>query len=107
MLQGTVPGTSILKGFSVGQENVEHVVTPSQVQTACVGCHASTPDGYIALGVTAQPNDGDPAAVALVSASDPTKQPSYLTASAGALLARPYQYAPAFSKAHGRTAIGS
>ncbi|HEY8038531.1 MAG TPA: hypothetical protein VIF15_02005 [Polyangiaceae bacterium] len=40
-----------LKGFSIGDENVGPVLTPSQVtefSTSCIGCHDSTPDGKFA-----------------------------------------------------------
>ncbi len=45
---GTKVGS--LKGFGIGEESVETVLVPSQVQTrasndTCIGCHAATPDG--------------------------------------------------------------
>ena len=45
---GTKVGS--LKGFGIGEESVENVLVPSQVQTrasndTCIGCHAATPDG--------------------------------------------------------------
>ncbi len=45
----TTTSTTALKGFRIGDENVEPVLTPAQVQqpggTTCVGCHTATPDG--------------------------------------------------------------
>jgi hypothetical protein len=45
---GTKVGS--LKGFGIGEESVETVLVPSQVQTrasndTCIGCHVATPDG--------------------------------------------------------------
>jgi hypothetical protein len=55
----TTDGSS-LKGFAVGEESVQAVLTPSQVQMPttsgqvnCIGCHTSTPDGEFA-SLTAQ-----------------------------------------------------
>jgi mono/diheme cytochrome c family protein len=48
----TTASTTALKGFRIGDEVVEPVLTPSQVQqpggTNCVGCHTATPDGNYA-----------------------------------------------------------
>jgi mono/diheme cytochrome c family protein len=45
----TTTSTTALKGFRIGDENVEPVLAPAQVQqpggTNCVGCHTATPDG--------------------------------------------------------------
>jgi hypothetical protein len=44
-------GTSVLKGFGIGEESVAPVLAPSQVQNrnttsdGCIGCHTATPDG--------------------------------------------------------------
>jgi hypothetical protein len=47
----TTNGTA-LKGFRIGDETVEQVLTPQQVVTppgtTCVGCHTATPDGEYA-----------------------------------------------------------
>jgi hypothetical protein len=45
----TTTSSTALKGFRIGDEIAEPVLTPGQVQqpggTNCVGCHTSTPDG--------------------------------------------------------------
>ena len=45
----TTTSSTALKGFRIGDEVVEPVLTPAQVQqpggTNCVGCHTATPDG--------------------------------------------------------------
>ncbi|MCA9678051.1 MAG: hypothetical protein KC464_23700, partial [Myxococcales bacterium] len=41
----TTIGGSALRGFRVGDEGVQDIVRPADAGTACVGCHASTPDG--------------------------------------------------------------
>jgi hypothetical protein len=56
---GTKVGS--LKGFGIGEESVETVLVPSQVQTrasndTCIGCHAATPDGN-AVGFTMGANN--------------------------------------------------
>jgi hypothetical protein len=44
-------GLGSLKGFGIGEESVENVLTPTQVTArdpsteTCIGCHAATPDG--------------------------------------------------------------
>jgi hypothetical protein len=48
----TTSNGTALKGFRIGDETVEEVLTPAQVQqpmgTTCVGCHTATPDGIYA-----------------------------------------------------------
>ena len=56
---GTKVGS--LKGFGIGDESVENVLVPSQVQTraandTCIGCHAATPDGN-SVGFTMGPQN--------------------------------------------------
>jgi hypothetical protein len=56
---GTKVGS--LKGFGIGDESVETVLVPSQVQTrasndSCIGCHAATPDGN-SVGFNMGPNN--------------------------------------------------
>ncbi|HSY40770.1 MAG TPA: hypothetical protein VLA79_14615, partial [Polyangia bacterium] len=56
---GTKVGS--LKGFGIGDESVENVLVPSQVQTrasndTCIGCHAATPDGN-SVGLNMGPNN--------------------------------------------------
>jgi hypothetical protein len=55
----TTNGTA-LKGFRIGDEQVETVLTPPQVQqynatATCVGCHTATPDGQFAAFTIQQP----------------------------------------------------
>jgi hypothetical protein len=59
--------TGWLKGFHVGDETVETVLEPSQVQergdggVPCIGCHASTPDG-LNVGFSIGYAEGSPGA---------------------------------------------
>jgi hypothetical protein len=54
-------GAGVLKGFAIGDESVVSVLTGPEVQVnpapagnrACIGCHASTPDG-LNLGFTSE-----------------------------------------------------
>lgn len=98
----TGAGEPQLKGFSVGEETVHPVLKPSQIGSACVGCHTSTPDGqFVATSSSDNPGDGSGSAwVEIRTLSDPTTGPSFMTANAKALLARKDQHAIAFSKAH-------
>lgn len=98
----TTSGGSVLKGFRMGDETVQTVITPPQTGTACVACHTSTPDGkYVAMTVSTNPGDGSgPAFVNLRSLDGAAAEPPFLTASARTLLGRLDQHAPAFSKAH-------
>jgi hypothetical protein len=100
--------TSVLKGFSAGDETVAPVLTPMQYSQAqqtmsnCVGCHTSTPDGeFVAFTTTLNQGhwqDGlglvDPKAGAVGS------PPSYMTPSGAQALARWNEGAVAFSAAH-------
>ncbi len=93
-----------LKGFSIGDETVHDVLRPSQVGTGCVGCHTSTPDGqFVGFAAASDPAGGNPASIALRSVDGALTTPSFLTASAQALLARQSQQQPVFSKAHWTT----
>ena len=101
MLEGTVPGVSVLKGFTVGQEDVQEVLRPAQAGAACIGCHSSTPDGlYVAFSASDDPNNGQPTRVLLRAAKDATSEPPFLSASAKTLLSRVGQHGGIFSKAH-------
>ncbi len=100
----TTTGGSALRGFSIGDETVHDVLTPSQAGTACVGCHASTPDGLdVAFSASADPGNGDPASIEMRSVDGQLTTPSFLSAAAKTLLARTYQELPVFSKAHFQT----
>lgn len=91
-----------LKGFGIGEESVEDVLVPSQVQTraaddTCVGCHTATPDGN-SVGFTMGPQNylNQMANVTAGSAGTP---PAYATASALATM-QSLHGIPAYSKAH-------
>ncbi len=100
VLYWTTSGGTVLKGFKVGDEAVQTVVTPGSVQTQCVACHTSTPDGlYAGMTASTNPNDGTPSSISIRSVDGLLKEPPFLSASAKGLLAR-LQYAPTFSKAH-------
>lgn len=96
----TTSGGTVLKGFKVGDETVQSVITPAQAGSQCVACHTSTPDGVYA-GVTgsSSPTDGTPGSIALRTVDGASTEPPFLTAPARALMAR-QQWAPTFSKGH-------
>ncbi len=90
-----------LKGFQVGDETVQTVVTPAQGNTQCVACHTSTPDGkFVAATASDNPGDGSPGYVRLLSLDGKAAAPAFVTPSAASLLTRTPQHAPAFSLAH-------
>ncbi|HSO40118.1 MAG TPA: hypothetical protein VLT33_46640 [Labilithrix sp.] len=100
VLYWTTSGGTVLKGFKVGDETVQSVVTPGSVQTQCVACHTSTPDGlYAGMTASSSATDGTPSSISIRSVDGLLKEPPFLTAPAKTLLAR-LQYAPTFSKAH-------
>jgi hypothetical protein len=107
----TTSGGTVLKGFKIGDETVQPVITPSQSSTACVACHTSTPDGvYVGLTASGNINDGSgPGYISIRSiaamASDAgiASEPPFLSPSAKTLLARQDQHAPSFSISHWRT----
>ena len=101
VLYWTTSGGTVLKGFKIGDESVQSVITPAGANTHCVACHTSTPDGLY-TGLTASPNDdgSSPGFVELVAVDGSGAAPPFLSASAKALLARTNQHAPSFSKAH-------
>lgn len=94
-----------LKGFGIGEETVHDVLKPSQIGSACVGCHASTPDGqFVALSSSDNAGDGGGSAwVEVRSLKDPTAIPSFMTPNAKSLLARKDQHGVAFTQAHWKT----
>jgi hypothetical protein len=93
-------GETALKGFEVGQETVQTVVTPTPGR--CIGCHAATPDGELVAFSDADMPDGQYAFVGLRSSRDGVSQPSFLTAAARTLLSRRNQHLATFSPAHWR-----
>jgi hypothetical protein len=100
--------TGVLKGFQVGDEGVVGVLAGPQVQLnaapagdkACIGCHASTPDGLM-VGFGAQwlkPNYSNGLATIGADAS-PGGVPSFLSAAAATEIGK-RRGVPSFSRAH-------
>jgi hypothetical protein len=97
----TTSGGTGLRGFRVGDEAVTDVVRPADASTACVGCHSSTPDGiYVGFSASANPGNGDPATLGMLSADGTRTTPPFITAEAQTLMARQNQENPVFSAAH-------
>jgi hypothetical protein len=97
---GTKVGS--LKGFGIGDESVENVLVPSQVQTrasddTCIGCHAATPDGN-SVGFTMGPQNYFNQ-LANVTAGAIGTSPSYATA-AGLATMQTLHGIPAYSRGH-------
>jgi hypothetical protein len=97
---GTKVGS--LKGFGIGEESVEDVLVPSQVQTrasndTCIGCHAATPDGN-SVGFTMGPQNYFNQ-VANVTAGAVGTTPAYATPAALATM-QTLHGIPAFSPGH-------
>ncbi len=104
-----------LKGFRVGDESVQDVLTPSQIgaladggagSTKCLGCHSSTPDGnYVAVSARDHNPGGPPTTIALTSVDGKATAPppSYVSPAAQTLLNRVEQDLPVFSPAHFKT----
>jgi hypothetical protein len=101
----TTSGGTVLKGFEIGDESVQTVITPAQIPGMdCVACHTSTPDGTdVAMTVTPNGDGTTPASLDVRSVDGKATRPAYLTADAIALLGRTNQHAPTFSKAHWST----
>jgi WD40-like Beta Propeller Repeat len=93
-----------LRGFTIGQETVQDVLRPTQAGTACIGCHASTPDGlFVAVAASSDSGNGDPAIIAMRSADGKLTLPTFVSTAAQTNLARSYQELPVFSKSHWMT----
>ncbi|MGH7279979.1 MAG: hypothetical protein ACRELY_00520, partial [Polyangiaceae bacterium] len=104
-----------LKGFRVGDEAVEDVLVPSQVNplsdggagtTLCFGCHNSSPDGdYVAISARDHNPGGPPTTIAFASVDGTGKPPpaGYVSPAAQILLNRVEQDLPVFSPAHFKT----
>ena len=102
----TSTGTA-LKGFTVGDDTVEQLLTPAQVTettTTCIGCHTASPDGEY-VGVSLSTATGWPNALALIDPDAGTigAPPSYLGTAGAAALARYNQGIGSFSRAHWAT----
>ena len=98
--QGTKVGS--LKGFGIGEESVENVLVPSQVQTrasndTCIGCHAATPDGN-SVGFTMGPNNYSNQ-LANVTSGAVGVTPSYATPT-GLATMQALHGIPAYSRSH-------
>lgn len=101
VLYWTTSNGTVLKGFRIGDETVQDVITPNALGTFCVGCHTSTPDGrYAGLNVSPKDDGGGPATITIRSVDGKNTEPPFLTDPAKALLARPNQHMPTFSKSH-------
>jgi hypothetical protein len=101
--------SSVLKGFTPGDESVEPVLAPAQyaqtqqASSSCIGCHTATPDGhFVAFTTTSGAQQQWTDALGLVDPSVGTvgKAPSYLAPAGAQALARPNVGAVAFSAAH-------
>ncbi len=97
----TQTGSSILKGFSIGDETVREILRPEQTGGQCVACHSQTPDGrFIGASVSSVISSGEPAHVELHALDGSGVEPDFLTPSARALLGREQQQLPTFSRMH-------
>jgi hypothetical protein len=102
----TTSSNSALRGFTVGEETVHDVLTPTQAGggTQCVGCHSSTPDGMnVAFSSSSASDNGDPAQIMLRTLDGKVAVPSFISTTAAQLLARTNQESPVFSKSHWMT----
>jgi len=89
----TSAGGGTLRGFRIGDESLKNVLSPADAATGCVGCHSPTPDGaYVGFSASV--------GVGLLSSDGQHLAPSYISASAQTLMARPDQQEPVFSKLH-------
>jgi hypothetical protein len=101
----------VLKGFGIGEEGVETVLTGPDVQMrnttndSCIGCHSATPDG-LSVGFSFGPPSSlisslDTYFNNVVDIQDATKGgvPSYVSA-AGLSVVRGLRGIPAYSKGH-------
>lgn len=101
ILYWTTSGGTVLKGFKIGDESVQSVVTPAGAGAQCVACHTSTPDGlYAGLTASTSPGDGNPSAISLRSVDGKLTEPPFLSLIGKQLLGRSPQHAPSFSKSH-------
>jgi hypothetical protein len=108
-------GDGILRGFGVGEEGVEDVLTSSflvspAINTAqndgCIGCHSATPDG-LSVGFQLGPhNNGSPHtfydSIAQISGAAAGQVPSYVTTGQMSVI-RMLRGIPAYSRSHWTT----
>jgi hypothetical protein len=99
----------VLKGFRIGDEAVQEVLRPAQLNPdasptgrfQCVGCHTSSPDGkYVAISARDHNPGGGPTVIQMRSLDGTFSAPPFLTTAAKNLLDRVEQDIPVFSKAH-------
>lgn len=98
----TTSGGTVLKGFKIGDETVQEILKPAQAGTQCVACHSSTPDGKF-VGYAARDDlalGGNSDRTDIRSVDGKASELPFVTPDAKALLARPGQEAPLFSKSH-------
>lgn len=107
---GNMSGTGVLKGFSIGDESVIPVLSGPQVQVnpapagnrACIGCHASTPDGLEVAFASEWSNYSNSIATIGREAGVAGGAPAFLTPAAEAVITK-LNGVPAFSAAHWMT----
>lgn len=92
-----------LKGFRIGDKIVRDVMTPASISaagkgTACIGCHASSPDGSLAFFTRGDPRWATDAR--LVNGSSGAASQSQITTNAANNLARTQQTFTILSPAH-------
>jgi hypothetical protein len=94
-----------LKGFSVGEESVGPVLTPAQIKqrpvSACIGCHAATPDGEFTVMSTPSAGYGNVVARIAPGAGGAVGDvPTFLSPAAKTTLEQGPLGISAFSRAH-------
>ena len=96
----TNSASAMLRGFRIGDEGLKDIVRPTDGGGSCVGCHTATPDGaYVGFSAS----EGGGAGLGLLSSDGQHLTPSFVSASAQALMARQDQDAPSFSALHWTT----
>jgi hypothetical protein len=104
-----IAGSGVLRGFGVGEEGVQTVLTAAEIQPPaidtvereekCIGCHAATPDGY-SVGFSLGPKAGTYFdSIAKIGLTNHGGQPEYVTAGQMTVL-RNMRGIPAYSKSH-------
>ena len=97
----TMPSSGmLLRGFRIGDEGLQNIVSPAGAGSSCIGCHSGSPDGAD-VGFSA--SSGGAADLGILSSDGQQLTPSFISASAKILMSRQDQEAPAFSKLHWMT----
>jgi mono/diheme cytochrome c family protein len=103
----TTTSSTALKGFRIGDEIAEPVLTPGQVQqpggTSCVGCHTATPDGDFASFCILGGGPDWANTLANIQPSHVGDTPQWLGAGASSFLASNTFGISSFSPAHWTT----